>query len=43
MSYYNKEESNKRIAAVQAILEKKDLDAAIKQDKKQNPNKETNK
>ena len=29
MSYYNKEESNKRIAAVQAILEKKDLDAAL--------------
>ena len=29
MSYYNKEESNKRIAAVQAILEKKGLDAAL--------------
>jgi len=29
MSYYNKEESNKRIAAVQAILEKKNLDAAL--------------
>ena len=29
MSYYNKEESNRRIAAVQAILEKKGLDAAL--------------
>ena len=29
MSYYNKEESEKRVAAVQAILEKKSLDAAL--------------
>ena len=29
MSYYNKEESEKRIAAVQAILQKKGLDAAL--------------
>ena len=29
MSYYNEEESKKRIAAVQAILQKKGLDAAL--------------